>query len=244
MVLYLPPLLLLGQQNRISDYNTIQWNAFVGTWDLHDKWGIHGEFQWRRSDFISDPQQNLYRIGLNYKPNTQVVFRLGGAYIDTYPYGKVPLQAAAKLFPEYRIFQMVQLNNPIGSLNIAHRFMLEQRWIGNFLDPNKSNVSDFIFLNRFRYMLRLEKHSEKFSFGQNTPYFATYNELMLGFGYNIGQNIFDQNRFGVLTGLKINKALKIEAGYLSQILMFGRLVDEKQVLQYNSGLIISSYLRL
>lgn len=238
------PLTLAAQQNRIADYNAISWNAFFLNYKIADKWSAHGEFQWRRSNFLANPQQNLYRVGLNYKVHDQVIFRLGGAYADTYPYGKIPLQAAAMLFPEYRIFQMVSISNPLGKVNLTHRFMLEQRWIGRFLNTGHQRVDGFTFLNRIRYTSRMEYPFENLIKGSAIPYLAAYNEIMIGFGKNIGQNIFDQNRYGILAGIDLQKNIRIEAGYLSQSLLFSRLVDGMQVLQHNRGLIINTNIKL
>ncbi|PRY90535.1 DUF2490 domain-containing protein [Mongoliibacter ruber] len=244
LLIFLYPFILSGQDLRIADYNTISWNAFTINHKVSEHWSTHGEFQWRRSEFLAEPQQNLYRFGVNYKVNDLVVFRIGAAYADTYPYGKVPLQAAAKLFPEYRTFQMLQISNPIDQFIISHRFMLEQRWLGQYMDPMKSKADSFIFLNRIRYMARLEYPLEKLSTATVVPYFAAYDEIMIGFGKNIGQNIFDQNRFGFLAGIDLQRNLRIEAGYLSQTLLFSRLVDGKQILQYNRGLIVNTNFKL
>lgn len=241
---FLCPLSLIGQDSRIADYNAISWNAIFINHNISQRWSTHGEFQWRRSEFLTKPQQNLYRLGVNYKAHDLLIVRLGAAYADTYPYGKVPLQAAAKLFPEFRTFQMLQISNPLGKVNITHRFMLEQRWIGRYLDQGKSKVDDFIFLNRARYMARVEYPFEKLKKGTAVPYIAGYDEIMIGFGRNIGQNIFDQNRIGILAGFDIQKNLRIEAGYLSQTLLFSRLVDDRQVLQHNRGLIINTNIKL
>jgi hypothetical protein len=235
---------VVAQQTRLNDYNTISWNAVFLNFSIDEKLSVHGEFQLRRSDFLVNPQQNLYRFGINYKLHEQVVFRLGGAFADTYPNGKVPIQASARLFPEYRSFQMLQLSNPLGKINLTHRFMLEQRWVGRFTKQGVSKADDYVFLNRMRYMARIDiplnfKENQK-----SKPYLAAYDEIFIGFGKNVQQNVFDQNRFGILAGLKFNPKFRIEGGYVDQTLQFGRLIDAKPVFQYNRGLIINSYISL
>jgi hypothetical protein len=68
-----------------------------------------------------------------------------------------------------------------------------------------------------------------------------YNELFFGFGKNVNANVFDQNRIGVLIGYNVNKTFRIEGGYLNQIIQFGREINNKNIFQYNNGLIVNSY---
>ena len=74
----------------------------------------------------------------------------------------------------------------------------------------------------------------------HTPYLAVYDEVFLGFGKNVNENIFDQNRFGILLGYKFSPTLRIEGGFLSQIVQLGREVENRNVFQYNNGIIINS----
>lgn len=74
----------------------------------------------------------------------------------------------------------------------------------------------------------------------HTPYLAVYDEVFLGFGKNVNENIFDQNRFGILLGYKFSPTLIIEGGFLSQIVQLGREVENRNVFQYNNGIIINS----
>lgn len=67
---------------------------------------------------------------------------------------------------------------------------------------------------------------------------------MIGFGKDTGENVFDQNRFGVLLGYQFNKNLKIEGGYLNQIIQFGREIEGKNVFQKNNGFIITTAINL
>jgi hypothetical protein len=74
-----------------------------------------------------------------------------------------------------------------------------------------------------------------------TPYIAIYDELFIGFGKNVNENIFDQNRVGILLGYRFTPFFKIEGGYLNQILQLGREVNNNNVFQYNNGIIINAY---
>ena len=73
-----------------------------------------------------------------------------------------------------------------------------------------------------------------------TPYLALYDEIFIGFGENVNANIFDQNRIGVLLGYRFNKNVRIEGGYLNQIIQFGRQINGQNVFQNNNGLILNA----
>ena len=68
------------------------------------------------------------------------------------------------------------------------------------------------------------------------------DEIFIGWGKNIGANIFDQNRLAVLIGYKVNQNLKFEAGYLNQVLQQGKRINDKPVFQYNNGFMLASHL--
>jgi Protein of unknown function (DUF2490) len=75
-----------------------------------------------------------------------------------------------------------------------------------------------------------------------TPYAAVYDEILIGFGKNVNENVFDQNRLGVMLGYRFNSTVRVEGGYLAQILQLGREVNNQNVFQYNEGLILNTFL--
>ncbi len=231
-----------SQNTRLIDYNSIGWyNAFI-TKKITDKWSGHLEYQWRRDEFILHGQQSLLRVGVNYKVNQKLLIRVGYGWIETYPYGSINLQAAGKTFTEHRSFQALLLNDHVNSLEIQHRFMLEQRWIGRFTKPDIELEDDYVYVNRMRYMLRLQMPLGKKELEDRTFYMAMYDEIFIQFGENVQENIFDQNRLSGLIGYKLNKNFKLELGYLNQSVLLGREIGGRNILQKNNGFIINTYL--
>lgn len=224
---------VLSAQNRITDNNNIGWLGANATFNVSKKFGIHTEYQWRRDDYVEQWQQGLLRVGVNYKLNPDALFRFGYAWAETYPYGDIPINGMGKDFSEHRIYEMVQLNQNISTLSISHRFMLEQRWVGRYTSAALTSEDDWVYTNRLRYMARLQLPVYK------KWYVAAYDELFIGFGKNIGENIFDQNRLGLLVGYPINKNFRLEGGYLNQIVQLGREVGGQNVFQHNNGFIVS-----
>lgn len=229
-----------AQNTRISDRNTIGWIAYSGTFKLNEKWGLHTEVQFRRDKLITDPQQNLYRTGINYTLNNKLSLRAGYALAETFNYGSIPLNNLGKQFTEHRIYQMASLSDKARIFEISHRFMLEQRWIGRYTSPSLTKEDDFIFLNRMRYMFRTNIPLKGRIIADKTPYLSVYDEILIGFGRNVNENVFDQNRLAVLIGYRFSPKVRLEGGFLNQTLQFSREINGSNVFQYNSGLILNS----
>ncbi|WP_106565667.1 DUF2490 domain-containing protein [Cecembia rubra] len=230
-----------AQNNRLSDNNQIGWHAFFLNYKINQTFSFHGEFQWRRTGFITNPQQDLYRTGLNIKLHQNAVARVGYLFADTYSYGQIPLNSLGMEFPEHRTYQMLTLTNPIGRFQITYRFMLEQRWIGSFSSKTLDKPDKYNYLNRARNMVRIDYPLNGKIITNGTHYLAAYDEILIGFGKNVNQNVFDQNRIGLLTGYRFSDLLRIEGGYFNQIVQLGRLVEGKNVFQGNKGYIINTY---
>jgi hypothetical protein len=234
---------VFAQNNtRISDRNNIGWFAYNGTFKLDKKFGLHTEYQFRRDNYITDKQQGLLRVGVNYQLNSKIQLRAGYAWIETYPYGDINLNGFGKDFTEHRAFEMATITDKVNILDLSHRFMLEQRWVGRYSNANLETEDEFLFMNRLRYMFRMQLPLKGKSIEDKTPYLAAYNEIFIGFGTNVNENIFDQNRFGFLLGYKFNKTLRMEGGYFNQIVQLGREVGGRNVFQYNNGFIVNTVL--
>jgi len=233
---------LNAQNTRLNDYNTIGWYAYNGTFKLNRKWGIHTEYQWRRDNVVKDWQQGLLRTGINYQVNKKLSLRLGYAWIETYNYGDIPINGFGKQFTEHRAFQMATVSDKIDMVEFSHRFMLEQRWIGRYTNASLTKEDDYFFVNRFRYMVRMQIPLKGKTIADKTPYAAMYDEMFLGFGKNVNENVFDQNRLGLLLGYRFSSKLRIEGGFLNQIIQLPREVGGRNVFQYNNGLMFTTHL--
>ena len=231
---------VFAQSTRIQDNNQIGWLGYFGTFKIAKQFSIHSEYQWRRDNYVNDKQQGLLRVGLNYQVNPKIQLRAGYAWIETYPYGDFPINGLGKDFTEHRIFQMVTLTDKISKVELLHRFMLEQRFVGRYTKPELIVEDDYLFLNRLRYMFRIQMPLKGNEIANKTPYVAAYNEIFIGFGKNVNENIFDQNRIGLLLGYKFNSNLRIEGGYLNQRVQLGREIDQRNVFQNNNGFVVNT----
>lgn len=230
---------LLSQNTRISDNSTIAWFSVNSTFKLSPKVGFTTEYHWRRVELVNKPQAGLWRSSINYQIHPKVQFRLGYALIENYPYGVYTLNGFGKQFTEHRMFQALVLTDKISSVEISHRFMLEQRWIGRYSKATIDKEDSYVYGHRWRYMLRIQIPVLKPSMEDNTLYLAAFNEAMIGFGKNVNENIFDQNRLAFLLGYKFDNRIRMEAGYLNHIFQLAREIDARNVFQHNNGLIFN-----
>jgi len=229
-----------AQNSRLNTKNSIGWYNYFGTFKISEKIGVHTEYQFRRNEIISERQQSLLRLGVNYQINSKVQLRLGYAWIETFPYGEIPINGMGKDFTEHRLFQMATITDKVSIIDLSHRFMLEQRWVGRYSNANLTKEDEFPLLNRFRYMLRIQIPLKGKEIKDKTPYFAVYDEIFIGFGKNVNENIFDQNRIGILFGYRFNPIIRIESGYLNQTLQLGREINNRNVFQQNNGFILNA----
>ena len=227
-------------QNRISDHNTIGWYTINIDPAISKKWSGHIEYQWRRDNVITDWQQSLLRVGLTYKISPQVSIQAGYAWIETFPHSEHFTSAIRKTFPEHRIYEQIVAVSNLGKVKLTNRLRLEQRFNGKFTSEEDEKPVDYVYLNRVRYMPRIDVPLDKI----NKVFAAMYDEILIGFGKNVGQNVFDQNRVAVMVGYNFSPKFKVEGGFLNQTVQLGRLVDGKNVFQYNNGVLVTGYISL
>lgn len=231
----------ITQNDRLNDFNNINWLQTFHTIPLGKKWSLHLEYQWRREQGLKHWQQSLLRVGANYKVNDQVTAHLGYGWIETFPYGDYPI-ATNGTFPEHRLYEQLNLRQPVQKFLFMHRFRIEQRWLGRLKAGTAGNreVEDWLFLLRFRYQFRTQYpfHTQ----GDLQVYGAAADEVFIGAGKNAGTNIFDQNRLFILLGFRPGKRIAVEAGYMNQTLQQGRRINNNTIMQRNNGLVLSTFI--
>lgn len=200
----------------INNYNG--WFAYSGSHKISDKWGLHLEVQWRRSNLIMDNQQLLMRAGINHYLNSQVYVTAGYCYVITYPYGGF---AAKTMFPENRIWEQINLKTGIGAVEIINRFRLEQRYINAPVQQDNGiyEPGDAIYTNRARALIRFYLPFKGKTIEDRSWFASAFNEVFINFGKNVGYNILDQNRAYLGIGYKLPKAGRLELGYLNQLVL-------------------------
>ncbi|UFH52124.1 DUF2490 domain-containing protein [Spirosoma sp. KNUC1025] len=206
-----------AQQNRIIDRNAIGWYVYTGDHKLSHHWAVHTEYQWRRVDLIRSWQQSLARLGAVYTLSDRVKFGGGYTFFTTYPYGDYPVADAGVPTIESRIYEDIQLSDKIGILKLTHRVRLEQRWLGTGADGNPRQIVDWEYQHRVRYQVSGEIPLKGPTIDDGEVYLNFFDELFIGFGRNVEQNVFNQNRISAGFGYQIRDSFSLELNYLNQI---------------------------
>ncbi|MGB4743745.1 MAG: DUF2490 domain-containing protein [Flavobacteriaceae bacterium] len=181
-----------------SDFGN--WLIYIGNKNVNSKWNIHNEVQYRNYDAIGDLEQLLLRTGLGYNlSENNHNLLLGYGYILSQNYiadtqNKMDVN-------EHRIFQQFTSKQNVGSVSLSHRYRFEQRFV----------ESDFKM--RLRYFLAFKVPILKTETSPTKLYLSAYNEVFL----NTESDVFDRNRVYGGLGYQLNKNVRIEAGYMSQL---------------------------
>ena len=178
--------------------NLGSWWMYFGTHKFSEKYSLHYETQLRNYEIVSNFNQLLPRVGLNYHIDKNTSITAGYAWIPTQT--SMGEGFDGDLVTENRIWQQFILKNKVGNINFRHRYRLEQRWI--------KLGGETKYKNRARYMLSLRLPISK---NDDSPLFISlYDEIFL----NISDTPFDQNRLFAALGYQINKQMNFQLGYL------------------------------
>jgi hypothetical protein len=203
------------------------WITYQGNHKLTSKWGLHTEYQWRRSDYFQDWQQSLARIGLDYHFQPNAFLSAGYGNIITFQYGSLPVNHS---FNEHRIWEQFTQTSTVGRVAIQHRYRLEQRFLESYEKLGSEFVrSSTLFRNRIRYRALAYIPINKPTMTDNTLFININDEVFLGFGQGIGTNILDQNRFQTAIGWKFDSKCMIQIGYLNQYVVKNAKAIQKDI---------------
>ena len=203
------------------------WITYQGNHKLSQKWGLHTEYQWRRSDYFQDWQQSLARIGLDYHFQPNAFLSAGYGNIVTFQYGSLPVNHS---FNEHRIWEQFTQTSTVGRVAIQHRYRLEQRFLESYEKLGLEYVrSSTLFRNRIRYRALAYIPINKPTMTDNTLFININDEVFLGFGQGIGTNILDQNRFQTAIGWKFDSKCMIQIGYLNQYVVKNAKAIQKDI---------------
>jgi hypothetical protein len=192
VAILLLPYIALSQN---SDFGN--WLIYIGNNKLNSKWNIHNEVQYRNYNTIGDLEQLLIRTGLGYTFNDKKNnVLLGYGYILSENY--ISNSDNKATINEHRIFQQFTTSQTFGKVKLGHRYRFEQRFV-------ESN-----FKMRLRYFLSLNIPINIME--NNKYYLSAYNEIFL----NTKTSVFDRNRLYGGIGYNINRAIRIEVGYMNQ----------------------------
>lgn len=175
------------------------WYMYFGINRIAERLSIHSELQVRTFQPLSNFNQFLPQIGLNWHFKHNAILTAGYGFMpgSTFDAGSGTLSSR-----EHRIWQQFILLNKIGRLKFEHRYRFEERWLRNDFGTQ--------YLNRARYRLLMLLPLNHPEMEANTFFLALFDEILL----NLQAFPFDQNRLYGALGYKLNKTFSFQAGYM------------------------------
>jgi hypothetical protein len=175
----------------IDENQTGAWYSFIYSKSFLDsRWGLKGDWQYRKWDLDGDLQTFLIRNAVTYTINDNWTAAAGYAHLTRGEFG-----ASDRKNTEHRTYQEIVYRHQAGDLSVSHRLRTEQRWI-----QNRSRTE------RYRYNLSIQYPLT------DRWYLSGYNEYFVNAGGK-----FDQNRTKAALGYRVNAQNRIHAGYMYQV---------------------------
>jgi len=198
-------------------------------------------------NIIKNPYQNALRPWIHYKLSDNL--RFSWSPVTWFSSWSFPANGKTTYQPEFRTSPQITFFQNQGRIKFMHRYRYEFRFFGlkmideNTSDPTGPNDSyDFPKSNRqgrFRYLIRAALPLNSLKIETGTYYITAADEIFINTGKNIPSNkLFDQNRFYMQLGYKFSHDIKLEVGYLNQ-LVFRMNNAAKNNVDFNNNLVIS-----
>ncbi len=206
-------------QSRQTDHNAHGWYMYFGDHPIgNTKWGLHLEGQYRRHDVVQKWQQLLLRPAVNYQINRNLTLTAGYGYVRTYGYGDFTTPSAA--FPEHRIWEQAWWRYSARGLNLGTRIRFENRFLGS------AAGAPYRYENRLRMFQQVTKPLNP------KTYLTVYDEMKVFVKPYVSNSAFDQNRAYAAVGFNLRPTLRLEVGYLNQLLLrrSGRVIESNHTL--------------
>lgn len=177
---------------------TGSWVIVNSQWEFNKRWEAFTELQTRSNRVANHFFYYEVKGGLGYKVNNNFSVLMGLGRYATYA-GEGNFSAPLDT-EEFRIWQQLNLNHPIGRLKVEHRYRIEQKWMSGG------------YRNRFRYRLNNVLPINNVDLKPETFYLNVYDEVFL----NNRVPHFERNRFYAGIGYVLSPAMMVQLGYVNQ----------------------------
>ncbi|MFM8587807.1 MAG: DUF2490 domain-containing protein [Bacteroidota bacterium] len=222
---------IFAQVSKVVNDNL--WISYTGVHPINNKTSLHAEISLRRNEYLKNPQQLLFRTALLRNLGKGWSVAGGYCFVETYPYGGMPSKSA---FPENRLWEQLQVRKQYKRFELISRLRLEQRFVyqpvpsGTIYEPGPS-----VYSTRFRLMQRVSLPLNGSIIKDKALYATALDEVFYGFGKQIGDYHFDQNRIYFGLGYVLPGFGRVEAGYMHQHIVrgAGTKVENNRTIQIN-----------
>ncbi|PTX59763.1 uncharacterized protein DUF2490 [Kordia periserrulae] len=187
------------------------WNTI----DIHKKltqnWSVNAEFNFRRTNFLTDWEQFIIRPFVHYTFGNDLDVAIGYSYIKNYSYAdfSAPIDAV-----ENNIFQQLTIKHAFSKFSFAHRLRFEERFQQKIVktENDSYSIDGIRYRNRFRYKFQIAIPLYKFNTNRVLSLVA-YDEAHLDFGNRLRPEKLDQNWMFLGVSFRVNNHIKIRTGY-------------------------------
>ena len=192
---------------------TLFWINTYGNIRLTDRffWIAQTHFRFQEDGdvpFAGQPAQLYNRHAISYLYSKYFRASLGGVLRVNFNTDEI-LEGEARAVPEWRIWHEYQFAQPLARLMVYHRFRFEHRWSQGF----KSD-SEYIYRNRWRYMLRIKIPINKPHLYPGTFYIAPESELIMQSGRAVVNSPLEDLRLHTSFGYIVNPRLTFATGLM------------------------------
>lgn len=222
----------MPEQSMFNAPSTVFWLNSYGNIKLSEKffWVLQTHFRTvGNSDkqFFDRMAQQYNRHAIAYKFSGSLVGSLGG--VVRFNFGDTDEFISSRIVPEWRVWQEFQFSIPIRRFLFYHRIRTEQRW-----SKSVSNTSsDYIYRNRWRYMLRMKMPLNKPSLTAKTWYFSPEVELIMQSGRSVVSSPLEDIRFTSGIGYIVSTKLTFATGFMYA---FGQNLSDGSVYNQKLGI--------
>lgn len=157
--------------------------------------------------FVGQLGQIYNRHALSYIYSKYFNVSLGG--VLRVNFNTDPLSEGRNVVPEWRIWHQYQFAQPLSSVMVYHRIRIEHRWSQGFDDD-----SEYIFRNRWRYMLRIKVPLNSHKFEPGTWYLSPESELIMQSGKEVVGSALEDLRLTTTLGYIITPRLTVAGGLM------------------------------
>ncbi|MEM9259608.1 MAG: DUF2490 domain-containing protein [Bacteroidota bacterium] len=220
---------------KFKEAKTAMWLNSYGNIRLSDRfsWIAQTHFRFLQTEetpFVGQIAQIYNRHAISYQASSKFRMSLGGVLrLNFNTDGVLPSERRA--VPEWRIWHEYLFAQPLSRIKLYHRIRLEHRWSQDF-----ENGSNYIFRNRWRYMIKLKMPLNNRQCVPGTFYVSPEAELIMQSGKMVVDSPMEDLRLHTSFGYVVNPQLTVASGLMysmGQDLKYGGVYKQKWTARFH-----------
>jgi len=201
---------VLPETSKFKDLVTKTWFNTYGNIRITKRlfWDAQTHFRFEETEdtpFIGQLAQLYNRHAIGYIYSKKFNVSLGG--VVRVNFNTDASSEDRNVVPEWRIWHQYQFAQPFPNLMVYHRLRIEHRWTQGFAEN-----SEYIFRNRWRYMLRAKIPLNNYKLVPQTWYVSPEVEVIMQSGKAVVGSLMEDLRMTATLGYIINPRLTVAAG--------------------------------